>query len=131
MCVWVLELGWLAPGSIWSWTSPQLAATQMDRQFCWTWCMNSSVGSSGLSSLLRADFQRVTDTQENLIQQHFLSPDNRMSSSAEEGRNQRTVGNRLSLPQVVEGEGSPLGYTHTHTHAHTHTHTPRETKTAY
>lgn len=36
-----LELGWLAPGSIWSWPSLQLAATQMDRQFCWTGYMNS------------------------------------------------------------------------------------------
>ena len=35
-----------------------------------------------------------------------------MSSWEEEGRNQGMMGNRLTLPQVVEGEGSQLGRRH-------------------
>lgn len=109
--VWVLELGWLAPGSIWSWTFLQLAATQMDRQFLLD-LEHELSGELAAVFAFCADSSRVTDNQENLIQQqHFLSPDNRMRSPVEEGRNQRMVGNWWTLPQVVEGEGSPLGWT--------------------
>lgn len=62
LCVWVLELGRLAPGSIWSWTSLQLAATQMDRQFCRTWYMNS-VESLGLSLLSAPTLRELLTTK--------------------------------------------------------------------